>query len=421
MKNLILISISVLILIGEIFSQGTKRVLFLGNSYTAVNNLPQLTANVALSAGDTLIYDSNAPGGYTLQGHSTNATSLNKINLGNWDFVVLQEQSQLPSFPDGQVQSSVFPYARILDSIINSVNNCTETMFFMTWGRKNGDASNCSVWPPVCTYQGMDSLLYLRYMMMTDSNHAVVSAVGRVWNYLRNTQPLIDLYQTDGSHPSVAGSYAAACCFYSSIFRKDPTLITFNSTLSSSDASIIRSAVKTVIYDSILNWRIGSYDPAAAFTYQSTLSNFSFSNTSTNATQYYWSFGDGDTSTFSNPSHTYIIPGTYTVTLQAGKCGITDTISAIVNVLTTNIHSEVAENIISAFPNPVSGIMKVKSKNSDFQSIYATDLSGNNILLKFFKSQDETLFIDVSELTEGVYFLQLFSRESVSKIKIIKQ
>lgn len=50
-----------------VFGQSlTKKVLFLGNSYTAVNNLPQMMADVAVSAGDTLWFDSNTPGGYTL-------------------------------------------------------------------------------------------------------------------------------------------------------------------------------------------------------------------------------------------------------------------------------------------------------------------------------------------------------------------
>jgi hypothetical protein len=40
-----------------------KKVLFLGNSYTAVNNLPQMVADVASSAGDNLWFDSNTPGG----------------------------------------------------------------------------------------------------------------------------------------------------------------------------------------------------------------------------------------------------------------------------------------------------------------------------------------------------------------------
>ncbi len=153
----------------------TQRVLFHGNSYTNVNNLPQITADIANSHGDTLIFDSNTPGGYIQQSHSTNQTTLNKIMAGPWDFVVLQEQSQLPSLPINQVEEQVFPYARrYLDCIINEHSPCNETMFYMTWGRKNGNIFNCDWWPPVCTYQGMDNLLRLRHIIMTDNNDAVV-------------------------------------------------------------------------------------------------------------------------------------------------------------------------------------------------------------------------------------------------------
>ena len=121
MKNCyrIIISIGISLFAKNIKAQSVKRVLFLGNSYTYVNNLPQLFADVAHSAGDSVIFDSNAIGGYTLQNHSTDATSLAKIMAGGWNMVVLQEQSQMPSFPIAQVQSSVYPYARQLDSLIH--------------------------------------------------------------------------------------------------------------------------------------------------------------------------------------------------------------------------------------------------------------------------------------------------------------
>ncbi|MFA7106988.1 MAG: hypothetical protein WC154_06755, partial [Candidatus Izemoplasmatales bacterium] len=247
MKKQILLSILLLTLLASVFAQTSKRVLFLGNSYTSVNNLPQMITDLAASAGDNVVIDSNTPGGQTFQGHSTNSTSLQKIMLGNWDFVVLQEQSQRPSFPDSQVEVEVFPYAHILDSLINVYNSCGETMFYMTWGRKNGDADNCVSWPPLCTYEGMDSLLNLRYMMMANNENAVVSPVGAVWKYLRQNHPLIELYQSDESHPSLAGSYAAACCFYTSIFRKDPMLITNDYALPAADAANIRAAVKTIV------------------------------------------------------------------------------------------------------------------------------------------------------------------------------
>src|SRR5690606_1716533 len=122
-----------------------------------------------------------------------------------------------------QVETEVFPYAKKLDSLVRHYNSCAETVFYMTWGYKNGDAGNCAVYPPICTYQGMDSLLRSRYTMMADSNDALVSPVGPVRRYLRTYHPAIELYDIDGSHPSVAGTYAAACSFYSVLFRKDPS------------------------------------------------------------------------------------------------------------------------------------------------------------------------------------------------------
>ena len=78
----------------------TRKVLFLGNSYTASNNLPLIISNFAASVNDTLIYDFNTPGGYTLDQHYADTNSTNKIIAGGWDYVVMQEQSQLPSFED---------------------------------------------------------------------------------------------------------------------------------------------------------------------------------------------------------------------------------------------------------------------------------------------------------------------------------
>ncbi|HRO43368.1 MAG TPA: T9SS type A sorting domain-containing protein [Flavipsychrobacter sp.] len=241
------------------YASDTARVLFIGNSYTAVNNLPQLLTTLAASAGDVVITDANIPGGTTLKNHSTNPTTLSKIALGTWDYVVLQEQSQIPSFPDAQVDMDMYPYAKILDSLIRKANICTETVFYMTWGRKNGDASNCTFFPPVCTYSGMDSLLRLRYQTLADTNDAILSPVGAVWRKLRNTNPTINLYDADESHPSLAGSYAAACAFYATLFSKNPTTITANAGLPPADAAAIRAAAKAVVYDSLQYWKIGTY------------------------------------------------------------------------------------------------------------------------------------------------------------------
>ena len=72
--NLILSVALLLLSITQLQSQ-TKRVLFIGNSYTSVNNLPQTIASVASSVGDNLIFDSNTPGGYRFMDHATNPTT----------------------------------------------------------------------------------------------------------------------------------------------------------------------------------------------------------------------------------------------------------------------------------------------------------------------------------------------------------
>ena len=402
----------------------SKSVLFLGNSYTAVNDLPQTLVYVAASAGKSISFDSNTPGGYTLQGHSTNPTSLAMIAAGNWDFVVLQEQSQLPSFPDFQVYADVFPYARKLDSLIKISNPCGETVFYMTWGRKNGDASNCASWPPVCTYEGMDSLLNLRYSMMADSNQAILSPVGAVWRYIRQNYPQIELYQSDESHPSEAGTYAAACCFFTVMFREDPLLITYNSTLSSVDAANIRNACRQVVYNNLLSFHVGEYDPQAAYSYQSQGNNIVFTNNSLNADTYKWSFGDGDFSTLANPVHSYTASGNFSVILTAERCGMQDTISQLINIISTGTDN-IYNNAAIIYPNPFSDYFVVETdlKQSKYLLIEVFDINGRKLysyLSENTQIADKAIKIDASQFNSGFYYLKISSNKAIYTYKILK-
>ena len=412
------------ILISGLIANGQsikKRALFLGNSYTSVNNLPQMVADIAASVDDTLLFDSSTPGGYTLQGHSSNATSLSKIASGNWDYVVLQEQSQYPSFPISQVETEVFPFAHFLDSLINAKNSCVETVFYLTWGRKNGDASNCASWPPVCTYSGMDSLLNMRYRMMADSNKAILSPVGAVWKYIRQNFPSIELYQSDESHPSIAGTYASACSFYATLFRKDPTAITFNSTLSAKDAADIRIASKLVVYDSLKNWHIGEYDPVANFTYSISNGNqVDFTNSSLNATNFNWNFGDGGTSISNNPTHTYLIKGTYKVQLISNKCDIFDTTFQTIKItMPVGVDETTLTNDLNIYPNPVSTILSLQCSLSNKTTYKILGVVGQEIQSGIINNIEKQ--INVSLLSEGIYLLQLYeNNEALGQQKFVK-
>ncbi len=401
----------------------TQRVLFLGNSYTAVNNLPQLVSDLALSAQDTLIFDSNTPGGYTFQQHCTDATSLAKIMQGNWDVVVLQEQSQIPSFPLSQVQSSCFPYARKLDSLIKLYNPCAKTMFYMTWGRKNGDASNCVNWPPVCTYAGMDSLLRLRYKMMADTNHAVVSPVGPVWRYLRYHYPGLELYQADESHPSLIGSYAAACSFYTAIFHKSPALITSNYSLSPADAAVVRMTAASVAYDSLFFWNVGKFLPEAGFGWSGQDGyQVSFTNLSEFASSYYWDFGDGTFSTQENPVKVYSGPDTVNVTLTASHCGESDMFSMmVIPALVASTAPWDAGVPLQVFPNPVQQELHIRLPGELPINSYRIFNGQGKLMLQAEGLWSGNLSVPVESFCKGIYLLMIEFDGNRYFSKFIKQ
>lgn len=390
----------------SLFAQGvTKRVLFVGNSYTGSNNLPGMTASAAASAGDALIVDSSAPGGFTFQSHTTHAATLQKIALGTWDYVVLQEQSQLPSFPDAQVAAQVYPFAATLNNLITAANPCTETVFYMTWGRRNGDAQNCPQWPPVCTYEGMDDLLAQRYTTMADANDAILSPVGALWRHLRTTYSALELYVSDGSHPSVAGTYAAACAFYAVLFRKDPTLITFTAELSAQDAGQIRAAAKLIVFDNLNQWKVGLYDPTAAFSYTLQNGQVVFSNASQQATDYLWDFGDGTTSTEANPTHQFPDSGTYTVTLTSSSCGSATQVSQVIDLGALRVPERHAA--LGLYPNPAREVLYINGiPDSAEYRIFTPD--GKRVLDG--KVTAATPSVPVAELQPGIYIIRIDDR-----------
>ena len=317
-------------------------VLFIGNSYTYYNNLPEMISNIANDLGDTVNYDQNTPGGTSLYAHSQNQTTINKINQQNWDFVVLQDQSQRPSLSPSYVAASVYPYATQLVNLINSNYICSEPVFYMTWGRKYGDQTNCQSYPPVCTFLGMQERLRDSYLTMGLDNNASVSPVGIAFKNSISLDSTIDLYTSDNSHPSIYGSYLAACTFYSTIFKKSSVGCSYKpSAINQSDALFLQQVASSTVLDSMFVWNIFQ----AQFDFNQNGNVFDFINKSSNFENCIWDFGDGNQSTDFNPTHTYLQNGVYDVilTIQTNSGCLTEVYSLQVNVNSTQIN-EYQEN-----------------------------------------------------------------------------
>ena len=394
-----------------------KRILFIGNSYTYYNNLPTMVKNMAASTGDKLNASSFTVGGTSLEGHFANTGTTGALQQGGWDYVVLQDHSERPALEETYVQEHTFAFATKLANMARQYSPCTELFFYQTWGRKNGDATYCPTIPEMCTYEGMDNRLALSYAQMANDNDATISPVGSVRRQMRQLHPEIELYDADESHPTLAGTYVAAVTFYTVIFRKDPTLITYNtSILSATVANQIKEVVKTIVYNNLTAWKVGAYDPTATFTFVANGNAVSFTNNSVNAQSYVWDFGDGTTSTEENPQHNYANEGPYTITLTAINC---DKQSVSTQVKTTLGTSQFEHKNITVYPNPATSTWNIASTNDTITNISVVDIMGKVVLN--LKPESSTAQIDTIQLSAGIYIAKVEAGNTSSTIKIVKK
>ena len=224
-------------------------VLFIGNSYTHTHQMPAIVQKLAESTGARFTFDMRAPGGWSLEQHYGDKETRAKIREGGWDYIVLQDQSQRAAMPILRVRRQFFRYVRRLNRFIWwRLSPKPSIMLYMTWGRKDGDADNRTYYPPVGTFEGMTALLKERYEKMAEEINAQMAPVGVAWAFTRQHYPEIELYQEDGHHPSAAGSYLAACCFYTVFFDKDPTLLAHDFSLEPEVAVKLRTAASKVAW-----------------------------------------------------------------------------------------------------------------------------------------------------------------------------
>ncbi len=223
---------------------GSTRALFIGNSYTFVNDLPGLFGAIARSlpaAPSAVFVDSSTGGGRRLVQHVSDARTVGHplhtaLNTDvSWTHVILQEQSQIPGFPAGQPEFEESKLAAAELGGLATMRGAT-VVLFMTWGRRDGDSTNMGLFPD---FTAMQDRLEAGYRALADEARAagatvLIAPVGLAFREVHQSEadPLApgalfgSLYADDGSHPSLAGSYLAGCVFTASILEVDATTIT---------------------------------------------------------------------------------------------------------------------------------------------------------------------------------------------------
>lgn len=230
--------------------QDARRVLLVGNSHTYYNGGVDVHLQQMINeahADWNVVVQARTAGGYTLENHYNDQATLNAISSGDWDLVILQEQSSRP-MNDPQL---FFQYCEALDSLITASG--ARTGFYMTWEWRN----NPEMYVPI-----RDAYTYIGAYL-----GGMVAPAGVAFHNCMASDPAIDLYAPDNYHPSLAGTYLAACTMLASNWNIDPTGIaycpeTLDPTLAATLRQIARNTVSNWI-DKATDGNAGNWVPSS--------------------------------------------------------------------------------------------------------------------------------------------------------------
>mgnify|MGYP000848993019 CR=1 FL=1 len=215
------------------------RVLFVGNSYTYVNDLPETFSELARSGGHKVEVSIVAEGGFSFEDHAKSAAFTESLTASQWDYVVMQEQSQTPSVEDWRVHF-MYPAARTLVKQIRASN--AQPLFFSTWAHRDGFPEN-----GMKNYESMQYQIDQGYLRIARELNVPVVPVGVAWFRALNTHPNLQLWQEDGSHPSEQGTYLAASVFYVTLFKESPVGLNYHANLTEEVASQLQSVAESIL------------------------------------------------------------------------------------------------------------------------------------------------------------------------------
>lgn len=181
---------------------GGIHVLFVGNSLTYVNDLPNTLAALADAAGDTIRVVAQTGPGLALIDHLNGATlAAQTIARGGWDFVILQ---QGPT-PAGICRDSLVLWSELFDARIRQVGAVPALL--MTW-------------PAVGSSIPFDEVRD-SFRGAAAAVHGMFLPAGEAWRAALGADPGVALYGPDGFHPSPTGTFLTALEIYERLTGKD--------------------------------------------------------------------------------------------------------------------------------------------------------------------------------------------------------
>lgn len=203
-------------------------IFFVGNSYTSENDLPRLLRAIAADAQNPVDVETveAAAGGVRLVDSWGNGQARAALFSRHWDYVVLQEQSLMTMLSGNQpvIRSGFFEWGQSIHAA------GAMPVVFETWARQPGSAAYSSADATANNLTDATTMqAQIDYVLgeAGSSIGALPVPVGDVWMRCEQQPGAPLLYESDNSHPSLAGSYLAAMLFYRILIGHTPSSSNF--------------------------------------------------------------------------------------------------------------------------------------------------------------------------------------------------
>ena len=294
------------------------KILFIGNSYTHMNDMPSIFEKMAVAAGKKVQVEKNTRSGASFRVHSEREDMYEAIKSQQWDYVVLQGYSREFSHVPGYMDTATVPFVKQITDSIYANNPCTNVLLYMTWGYEDGYKERGEV----DNYEKMADSIERGYRYVGNMLQVPVVPVGMVWKQVKSSSS-IDLYAEDRAHPSINGSYLIASTFFNAIFDESSEKI-FTSTVKTENAEVIKKEAASFVQDNRHRYKLDEnrFDLKS---YVTSAGEYTLEVTSafSTASSVLWSFGDGSKLSEWSGIHKYKRHGKYIVRIEVeGECGV---------------------------------------------------------------------------------------------------
>ncbi|MDI1355967.1 MAG: SGNH/GDSL hydrolase family protein [bacterium] len=375
------------------------RVLFIGNSFTSVNNLPVVFQQLAAGAGKPVVVGDHSPGGATVgdtaQGtyaHMNNPQVYSLIKSRNWDYLVLQDNqgrfvNNYGIFPGS---SKVIEGHKMIRDSLLYYHPCAKMIWFAGWGPKAG-------YPPYSsTGKGLIEKIYANYLYLYGVAGQVIAPIGPAWERIISSYTNINLWDADDVHPGINGTALTADVVYATIFKTSARQSTYTPAgISLGTDTILKNTGFQTVMDSL------NYSGLLAITPTIVKGGNTLSITGYPICRWYLN----GTFLMSTSGILHITqPGTYyAILFDATNC-MYRSLDYVVSDITFISKYAPSESELNIFPNPASVSITISSSRviTEFQLINAL---GHEVLRG--KGNGSEIEADVSLLPKGIYVMKV--------------